>query len=38
LIADLKAEKAVDSSKRLGIVGGYSQSRTARGVLGLICD
>jgi len=38
MILDLEAEKAVDSSKRLGIVSGYSQLRTALGIFGLICD
>ena len=38
MILNLEAEKAVDSSKRLGIVGGYSQLRTALGILGLIGD
>jgi uncharacterized membrane protein len=38
MISDLEAEKAVDSSKCLGIVSGHSQLRTALGILGLICD
>ena len=38
MIVDLEAEKAVDSSKCLGIVSGHSQLRTAHGVLGLIGD
>jgi hypothetical protein len=38
MIVDLESEKSVDSSKRLGIVSGYSQLRTALGILGLICD
>ena len=38
MIVDLEAEKAVDSSKCLGIVSGHSQLRTALGVIGLIGD
>ena len=38
MISDLEAEKAVDSSKCLGIVSGHSQLRTALGILGLIGD
>jgi hypothetical protein len=38
MILNLETEKAVDSSKRLGIVSGYPQLRTALGVLGLIGD
>ncbi len=38
MILNLETEKAVDSSKRLGIVSGYSQLRTALGILGLIGD
>ena len=38
MILNLKTEKAVDSGKRLGIVSGYSQLRTALGILGLIGD
>ena len=38
VIVNLEAEKAVDSSKRLGIVSGYSQLRTTLGILGLIGD
>ena len=38
MILDLEAEKAVDSSKCLGIVSGHSQLRTALGILGLIGD
>ena len=38
MIVDLEAEKAVDSSKRLGLVSGYSQLCAALGILGLICD
>ena len=38
MIVNLEAEKAVDSSKCLGIVSGHSQLRTALGILGLICD
>lgn len=38
MISDLEAEKAVDSSKCLGIVSGHSQLRTALGILGLKCD
>src|SRR6202162_3987749 len=38
MIVDLEAEKAVDSSKCLGIVSGHSQLRTTLGILGLICD
>ena len=36
MILNLEKEKAVDSSKRFGIVSGYSQLRTALGILGLI--
>ena len=36
MILNLETEKAVDSSKRLGIVSGYSQLRTTLGILGLI--
>src|SRR5271166_4464962 len=36
MILNLEAEKAVDSSKCLGIVSSYVQLRTARGVFGLI--
>jgi hypothetical protein len=35
MIPDLEAEKAVDSSKRIGIVSGHSQLRAALGILGL---
>jgi hypothetical protein len=38
MIVDLEVEKAVDSSKCLGIVSGHTQLRTALGILGLICD
>jgi len=38
MILNLEAEKTVDSSKRLGIVSGYSQLRTTLGILGLIGD
>jgi hypothetical protein len=38
MILDLEAEKSVNSNKRLGIVGGYSQLRTVFGIFGLICD
>jgi hypothetical protein len=38
MILNLEAKKAVDSSKRLSIVGGYTQLCTALGILGLICD
>ena len=38
MIVDLEPEKAVDRGKRLGIVSGHSQLRTALGILGLICD
>jgi hypothetical protein len=38
VIVNLEAEKAVDSSKRLGIMSGYSQLRTTLGILGLIND
>jgi hypothetical protein len=38
MILNLETEKAMDSSKRLGIVSGYSQLRTALGILGLIGD
>src|SRR6516165_7664837 len=38
MIPDLEAEKAVDSSKRLGVVSGYSQLCSVIGILGLICD
>ncbi len=38
MVVDLEAEKAVDSSKCLGIVSGHSQLRTELGILGLICD
>ena len=38
MILNLETEKAVDSSKRLGIVSGYSQLRTTLGILGLIGD
>ena len=38
MILNLETEKAVDSSKRLGIVSGYSQLRTALSTLGLIGD
>ena len=38
MIMDLEAEKAVDSSKCLGIVSGHTQLRTALGILGLICN
>jgi len=38
MILDLEAEKAVDSSKRLGVVSGYSQLCAVIGILGLICD
>jgi len=38
MILDLEAEKAVDSSKRLGVVNAYSQLCAALGILGLICD
>ena len=32
MILDLEAEKAADSSKRLGIVSGYAQLRAAHRV------
>ena len=35
---DLEAEKAVDSSKRLGLASGYSQLCAVLGILGLIRD
>src|SRR5260370_18095540 len=38
MILNLETEKAMDSSKRLGILSGYSQLRTALGILGLIGD
>ena len=38
MIADLEAEKTVDSSKRLGVVSGHSQLRTALRIRGIICD
>jgi hypothetical protein len=38
MIVDLEAEKAVDSSKRLGIVSGDTQLRTALGILSLTGD
>ena len=38
MILNLETEKAVDGTKRLGIVSGYSQFRTTLGVLGVICD
>src|SRR5271165_1179750 len=38
MILNLETEKIVDSSKRLGIVSGYSQLRTTLGILGLIGD
>jgi len=38
VIADLEDKKAVDSSKRLSIMSGYSQLCTALGVLCLIRD
>src|SRR5271167_4711540 len=38
MILNLETEKVVDSSKRLGILSGYSQLRTALGILGLIGD
>jgi hypothetical protein len=38
MILNLETEKAMDSSKRLGIVSGYSQLRTTFGILGLIGD
>ena len=38
MILNLETEKAVDSSKRLGIVSGYSQLRPPLGILGFICD
>ena len=38
MILNLETEKAVDSSKRLGIVSGYSQLRASLGILGLIGD
>ena len=38
MILNLETEKVVDSSKRLGIVSGYSQLRTALGILDLIGD
>ena len=37
MIMDLEAEKAVDSSKCLGTMSGYSQLCTAVGIFGLIC-
>jgi hypothetical protein len=37
MILNLETEKAVDSSKRLGIVSGYSQLRPALSILGFIC-
>ena len=38
MIANLEAEKAVDSGKSLGIVSGDPQLRTALGILSIICD
>ena len=38
MILNLETEKVVNSSKRLGILSGYSQLRTALGILGLIGD
>ena len=38
MIVDLEAEKAVNSSKRLGVVSAYSQLCAVLGILGLICD
>jgi len=38
VILDLEAEKAVDSSKCLGLVSGYSQLCAVLGILGLIRD
>src|SRR5215471_3124 len=38
MILDLEDEKVVDSSKRLGVVSGYSQLCAVLGILGLICD
>jgi hypothetical protein len=38
MVSDLEAEKAVDSSKRLGVLSVHSQLRTALSILGLICD
>jgi hypothetical protein len=38
MILNLETEKAVDSSKRLGIVSGYSQLRPVLGILSFICD
>ena len=38
MILNLETEKAVNGSKRLGIVRSYSQLRTMLGVLGVICD
>jgi hypothetical protein len=38
MILDLEAEKAGDSSKRLGIVSGYTQLCTVDSILGLIGD
>ena len=38
MILNLETEKAVDSSKRLGIVSGDTHLRTALGILGLISD
>lgn len=38
MILNLEAEKTVDSSKRLGVVSGYSQLRTTLSILGLIVD
>ena len=38
MILNLETEKAVDSSKPLGIVSGYSQLRATLGILGLIGD
>ena len=38
MILNLETEKAVDSSKCLGIVSGYPQLRPELGILGFICD
>jgi hypothetical protein len=38
MILNLETQKAVDSSKRLGILRSYSQLRTAHAILGLIAD
>src|SRR5271165_1754906 len=38
MILNLETEKAVDSSKCLGIVSSYPQLRPELGILGFICD